>query len=210
MGLKCTVGLSIGLTDQDLVSPWPTADVVENEKAANRKRLQDLENDILTKPQSWGGKGPTVIPVGASYGPLTYGIYELIQVPWNNEHPLDTKELNVIIGAWFTLASPRVPRQDETCHQYGVLPMECLMDRWNNTSSSWIHECMCGTLLDLAGSLSLLSAGSSPGPPHILLYQSQNVKPVIRAIGEDPYYQDSIFNPPRSHQKLLVSLWLGK
>nr|GEY39994.1 ulp1 protease family, C-terminal catalytic domain-containing protein [Tanacetum cinerariifolium] len=34
-----------------------TADVlvigqVENEKAANRKRLQDLENDILTKPQS--------------------------------------------------------------------------------------------------------------------------------------------------------------
>ncbi|GKD73228.1 hypothetical protein Tco_1331510, partial [Tanacetum coccineum] len=25
---------------------------VENEKAANRKRLQDLENDILTKPQS--------------------------------------------------------------------------------------------------------------------------------------------------------------
>nr|GEW05857.1 ulp1 protease family, C-terminal catalytic domain-containing protein [Tanacetum cinerariifolium] len=35
----------------------PTADVlvigqVENEKAANRKRLQDLENDILTKPRS--------------------------------------------------------------------------------------------------------------------------------------------------------------
>nr|GFC15755.1 ulp1 protease family, C-terminal catalytic domain-containing protein [Tanacetum cinerariifolium] len=24
-------------------------------------------------------------------------------VPWNNERPLDTKELNMIIGAWFTL-----------------------------------------------------------------------------------------------------------
>nr|GEW73485.1 hypothetical protein [Tanacetum cinerariifolium] len=28
------------------------------------------------------------------------------EVPWNNERPLDTKELNMIIGAWFTLPIP--------------------------------------------------------------------------------------------------------
>ncbi|GJS52157.1 hypothetical protein Tco_0625519 [Tanacetum coccineum] len=27
----------------------------------------------------------------------------LLQVPWSNEHPLENKELNAVIGAWFTL-----------------------------------------------------------------------------------------------------------
>nr|GEZ15869.1 protein exportin 1A [Tanacetum cinerariifolium] len=42
---------------------------VEKEKAANRKPLQDLEDEV----------------------------------PWSNERPLENKELNAIIGAWFTL-----------------------------------------------------------------------------------------------------------
>nr|GEZ58028.1 ulp1 protease family, C-terminal catalytic domain-containing protein [Tanacetum cinerariifolium] len=28
---------------------------------------------------------------------------EGIEVPWSNERPLENKELNMIIGAWFTL-----------------------------------------------------------------------------------------------------------
>nr|GEV11050.1 hypothetical protein [Tanacetum cinerariifolium] len=173
---------------------WPIFAIgrykVENEKVANRKRLQDLENDILTKPQSvidgynkWMSRADIVEPYSIcvnkkvfrqtnefyfalnamdiiellTYTELELGILTLFEmslyqlkdhsstnksevgfplvnhqpkdweygyyvmkwmhdfvlkyqndnfpntVPWNNERPLDTKELNTIIGAWFTL-----------------------------------------------------------------------------------------------------------
>ncbi|GJV42290.1 hypothetical protein Tco_1420730 [Tanacetum coccineum] len=65
--------------------------------------IKVLQQIFRVSFSQWGGKGPTVVLVGASYGPLTSGIYELIQVPWTNERPLENRELNAIIGAWFTL-----------------------------------------------------------------------------------------------------------
>nr|GEZ08775.1 ulp1 protease family, C-terminal catalytic domain-containing protein [Tanacetum cinerariifolium] len=75
---------------------------VEKEKAANRKSLQALEDEVLSnRPQSvidgynkWMSHGDYAKP---------YAISVNKKVPWSNERPLENKELNAIIGAWFTL-----------------------------------------------------------------------------------------------------------
>ncbi|GJR37701.1 retrovirus-related pol polyprotein from transposon TNT 1-94 [Tanacetum coccineum] len=70
----------------------------EKEKAKNRKKLQDLDDDILlNRPQSvidgynrWMSHGDYAEP---------YAIRVNKEVPWTNERPLENRELNAIIGA---------------------------------------------------------------------------------------------------------------
>nr|GEW96283.1 copia protein [Tanacetum cinerariifolium] len=77
---------------------------VEKEKAANRKSLQALEDKVLlNRPKSvidgynkWVSRGDYA---------YSYAISVNKKVLWSNERPLENKELNAIIGAWFTLCS---------------------------------------------------------------------------------------------------------
>ncbi|GKA93283.1 reverse transcriptase domain-containing protein [Tanacetum coccineum] len=103
------LSLTLGETPIEMFDPkgiisWSVARVDWSELEWHMKsyRLKDISSQFIENIL-WGGKGPTVVPVGASYGPLTSGIYELIQVPWTNERLLENRELNAIIGAWFTL-----------------------------------------------------------------------------------------------------------
>ncbi|GJZ98942.1 hypothetical protein Tco_0671493 [Tanacetum coccineum] len=48
----------------------------------------------------------SVFGLGWQYGMQSaiYGVVgQVVFVPWSNERPLENKELNAIIGAWFTL-----------------------------------------------------------------------------------------------------------
>ncbi|GKA45658.1 3-ketoacyl-CoA thiolase 2, peroxisomal [Tanacetum coccineum] len=53
------------------------------------------------------GIGPAVaIPAAVKAAGLEVNdidLFEINEVPWSNERPLENKELNAIIGAWFTL-----------------------------------------------------------------------------------------------------------
>ncbi|GKD91583.1 hypothetical protein Tco_1367090, partial [Tanacetum coccineum] len=75
---------------------------VKKEKAANRKSLQALEDEVLlNRPHSaidgynkWMSRGDYAEP---------YAISVNKKVPWCNERSLDKKELNAVVGAWFNL-----------------------------------------------------------------------------------------------------------
>ncbi|GKB94715.1 hypothetical protein Tco_0980852 [Tanacetum coccineum] len=96
----------------------------EKEKASYRKKLQDLEDDILlNRPQSvidgdnrWMSRGDYAEPYAIRVNKKVFrqadesyfainatDIIELLTdqelVPWSNERPLENKELNAIIGA---------------------------------------------------------------------------------------------------------------
>ncbi|GKD20072.1 hypothetical protein Tco_1221775, partial [Tanacetum coccineum] len=182
-----------------------------------------------TKSMFWGGKGPTVVPVGASYGPLTSGIYELIQVPWTNERPLENRELNAIIGLKVSLKklSDHLLGSDH-CKDYEINVLKSEFEKVKqekdgiefkiekfNKASKYLDHLLGSQITDKCKKG--LGYSADP-PPHPLIYNrpkkldlsysglDEFKEPEFKGYGPKDSEQESNvveFTEPKNHEKLV-------
>ncbi|GJX09661.1 NAC domain-containing protein 82-like protein [Tanacetum coccineum] len=110
---KDTFNSNATVTNMTLTEPAPsTVTSSDNERlvvheGANKTLYSNARSSVVTNLTTTEPGPSTVVedcdgkPLMQPYMEMIYSYFDL--VPWSNERPLKNKELNAIIGAWFTL-----------------------------------------------------------------------------------------------------------